>query len=65
VYESGGTFYPTEATALSEADGAERAEAIRRTAARFAGNSARARGSMATRTDDELGASSRGGHRNG
>jgi hypothetical protein len=45
-------------------DAAERAEAIRRTAARFAGNSARARSRAPRRADEELGAPSRG-HRNG
>jgi hypothetical protein len=42
-----------------------RAEMVRRTAARFAGNSARARSSAPRRADDEIGATSRGSHRNG
>ena len=45
-------------------DGSDRAEAMRRTAARFAGNSARARGTAPRRTDDDLGAPFRG-HRKG
>ena len=45
---------------------AERAEMMRRTAARFAGNSARARNASGRRADDEIGAASRGGtYRNG
>ncbi|MGX6605857.1 hypothetical protein ACWKSP_27575 [Micromonosporaceae bacterium Da 78-11] len=49
----------------TEQERAERAEMMRRTAARFAGNSARTRNAAPRRTDDEIGASSRGGHRNG
>jgi hypothetical protein len=51
--------------AIAEQERADRAEMMRRTAARFAGNSARAR-NAGRRTDDEIGAASRGGtYRNG
>ncbi|MDY7084897.1 MAG: translation initiation factor 2 [Actinomycetota bacterium] len=42
----------------------DRAESVRRTAARFAGNAARRRGTAA-RHDDEVGSSGRGSHRQG
>jgi hypothetical protein len=50
---------------LSEMDGMSRAEAVRRTAARLAGNAARSRGTLPPpqRADDEIGATTRGGHR--
>jgi hypothetical protein len=72
--------YETETTNLSaflgpEASGdgpaveqerPERAEMVRRTAARFAGNSARARNASGRRAEDEIGVVSRGGtYRNG
>ncbi len=50
---------------LSEMDAMSRAEAVRRTAARLAGNAARGRSTLPPprRTDDETGATTRGGHR--
>ena len=53
-------------SSASDGERAERAEMMRRTAARFAGNSARARNATGRRADDEIGAASRGGtYRNG
>jgi hypothetical protein len=48
-----------------ELDGLSRAESVRRTAARLAGNAARGRSTLppARRADDETGATTRGGHR--
>jgi hypothetical protein len=50
----------------AELDGLSRAESVRRTAARLAGNAARGRSTLpppARRADDETGATTRGGHR--
>jgi len=46
-----------------EWDGRSRAEAVRRTATRIAGNAARERGTSQRWTDDEIGASTGGNHR--
>jgi hypothetical protein len=44
----------------ASSDGTDRAEALRRTAARFTGNSGRARGTAPRRSDDDLNAPSPG-----